>query len=440
MCDTLYLPADRADGGLALFAKNSDRERNEAQALDWRLPRPAAADRRVRASFIAVPDPGPTLACLLSRPFWGFGAEMGVNERGVAIGNEAVQSAPGLPPPGRRGGLTGMDLVRFGLERGATAAEALEIVTGLLSAHGQGGDCGHLSRFHYHNSFLIADPSEAFVLETVGRDFAAARLKGPSAISNAYSIERPDAGVSPGLGGLIGEAGALAPLGLAARLQDVRRAAAAGAEDRAARSRRRLSVQGLGVLDLMAALRDHGGGTAPFDPALARAKSVCMHAGARGRRSQTVASMVCALAGSDGLVWVTAAAAPCLSVFRPLFFGAGLVETGPAPTDRADPKSRFWRHEAAHRRALAAYPEVLKAFAPARDALERRMVAATAALSGASLAARRRAQRAFWAEADALEGALLPASAAFGGPRPAVPDTPFHRSWGRLSRAAGLDI
>jgi hypothetical protein len=191
---------------------------------------------------------------------------------------------------------------------------------------------------------------------------------------------------------------------------------------------------------MMAALRDHGAGTGPFDPALARGKSVCMHAGARGRRSQTVASMVCGLAGPDGLVWVTAAAAPCLSVFRPLFFGAGLAETGPAPTDRADPTSRFWRHEAAHRRALADYPAVLDAFAPARDALERRMVAATAALGDASLAARRHAQAAFWAEADALEAALLPGPPPAGAGGPTFPDTPFHRSWARLSRAAGLDI
>ena len=140
MCDTMVaLPPATAAGGV-LFAKNSDRERNEAQAVEWHPRATHAPGARLRCTYIDIPQASETHAVLLSRPFWCWGAEMGANEHGVVIGNEAVF---GTVPPSRMLALIGMDLLRLGLERGATAAEAVEVIVTLLEDHGQGGDDDH---------------------------------------------------------------------------------------------------------------------------------------------------------------------------------------------------------------------------------------------------------------------------------------------------------
>ncbi len=74
--------------------------------------------------------------------------------------------------------------LRLGLERGATAREALGVITTLLERHGQGGACsesptaapGDGGKMTYHNGFLLADAAEAWVLETAGENWAAERV------------------------------------------------------------------------------------------------------------------------------------------------------------------------------------------------------------------------------------------------------------------------
>src|SRR6202011_2318531 len=93
-----------------LFAKNSDRPPHEAQELEWLAPRHDSGP--LRTTYIEI-DPAPdwTLGVLASRPACRWGLEHGVNEAGVAVGNEAVFTTldPHRFPPR----LVGMDLVRL---------------------------------------------------------------------------------------------------------------------------------------------------------------------------------------------------------------------------------------------------------------------------------------------------------------------------------------
>lgn len=130
MCDTLVLRS----GGATWFAKNSDREPAETQRL-IRLPAVSGdSAAKVRTTYLEIPQTSHRHGVILSQPAWLWGAEMGVNDKGVAIGNEAV-----FTRLTQRDGeaLLGMDLLRLGLERGSSAREALSVITGLQERHGQ---------------------------------------------------------------------------------------------------------------------------------------------------------------------------------------------------------------------------------------------------------------------------------------------------------------
>lgn len=68
---------------------------------------------------------------------------------------------------------------RLGLERADTAERAVDVMAELLEKYGQGGSCLEDNcSFTYHNSFLISDRKEAWLLETSGKMWAAERVQG----------------------------------------------------------------------------------------------------------------------------------------------------------------------------------------------------------------------------------------------------------------------
>ncbi len=345
MCDTLAVVS--SDG--VLFAKNSDRDPNEAQLLEWRPRARHASGAALRCTWIEIPQLEATHAVLISRPFWMWGAEIGANEHGVTIGNEAVFTRQ----PYAATGLTGMDLLRLALERAATAEDAVQTIVTLLERHGQGGGCGHEKRgFTYHNSFLVADPHGAIVLETAGRHWATEVVRGARSISNVLTIPS-----------------------FARAHSDRVKTRVAGGRARLARTSE-LCERAKRPADLMAILRDHGAGRRW--PVYARSngamRAPCMHAGGLVAASQTTASWVAELGPHGARHWATATAAPCLSVFKPVRVSEPL-SLGPTPDDHFDPATLWWRHEALHRSLIADPGPLADAYVCERDALESALLA-----------------------------------------------------------------
>jgi secernin len=368
VCDTFVRVVET---NRVLFAKNSDRDPNEAQFLEWHPRRSHASDDRVRCTWIEIPQARETHALLLSRPFWMWGAEIGANEHGVTIGNEAVFTKQ----PYAATGLTGMDLLRLALERAESAERAVATIGELLETHGQGGGCGHESKaFTYHNSYLVADARGAFVLETAGKLWRAERVSDAYAISNALTLE-----------------------GFAREHADPVRGRVAGARERractlaAARSARSLA-------DLAAALRSHGpgAGDAPrYRWHNGGLSAPCAHAGGRLASSQTTASWIAELTPNGVRHFVTATAAPCTSLFKPVRVGEAL-ELGAAPTDHFDAATLWWRHERLQRAVARNPARLLPLFAKERDSLEALWLAGSAPTEPAAAFAEGERRLAAW--------------------------------------------
>lgn len=185
MCDTLVALPKATAKGHTIFGKNSDRPHDEVQLITSVARQTHKKGEEVQCTYISIPQVEQTYEIILSQPYWMWGAEMGANEFGVAIGNEAVYTKEEL----KKQGLLGMDLLRLGLERAKNAQEALSVITELLEKHGQGGDCAYEGHgWYYHNSYLIADPKEAYVLETADDWWVAEKVENARSISNNLSI------------------------------------------------------------------------------------------------------------------------------------------------------------------------------------------------------------------------------------------------------------
>ncbi|CAL4119367.1 unnamed protein product [Meganyctiphanes norvegica] len=199
-CDTFVVLGDKTNGGHVVFGKNSDRPSGEVQEVIYQPSQDHGDGETLECTYISIPQISHTHAVILSKPSWMWGAEMGSNDQGVAVGNEAVWTKMNSDDDLTER-LLGMDFVRLALERGSSAEEAKNVITSLLEEHGQGGPCSDSDpSFTYHNSYLITDNKEAWVLETAGKHWAAQKVtSGHRNISNKLSIGSSIDDMSSGL-------------------------------------------------------------------------------------------------------------------------------------------------------------------------------------------------------------------------------------------------
>ncbi len=434
VCDTVVVTGEASADGAVLFAKNSDREPSEAQATEIHSSQEHAADALVRCTYVSRPQVRRTHAVLISRPHWMFGAEAGANDRGLVIGNEAVFTKA----PMASTGLLGMDLLRLTLERAESARAGVTVLTGLLEEYGQGGAAGHLDKsFRYHNSFLLADPEDAWVVETADRAWVAKRVRGVRAISNGLTVGDDYDLAMTHLHAFARDAG-LRPktrqVDFAETFSDRAITFAANAVGRRDCTERALErVAGsITPRTLMRALRQHGRDDRPRRVASAGRQTVCAHASwwPHRRAGQTTASWVSHVAEAP-THFVTASAAPCTTIFKPVWLDSGLPPLGPTPGNVAD-ESAWWRHERVHRAALGDLSAFLAETAAERDQREHAVVDEALANAHDTEAARADVTRRAFSQSEALDAS---AQRALGG---RARRGFYGRYWRRLDALARL--
>ncbi len=409
MCDTMVALSNSTIDGSVLFAKNSDREPNEASMLVIEPAADHAPGSRVKCTYIDVPQVEHTYRVLLSKPFWIWGAEMGSNEFGVVIGNEAVFSKE---PYGKEPGLIGMDLLRLALERADRAEKALEVIVTLLSGYGQSGNCGFAHKLYYHNSFLIADRQEAWVLETAGKEWAAEKVRDIRSISNGYTIGSSWDMASPNLVEHAIQKGWCrnrSEFDMARCYSDFIYTRFSDSRKRQLCSTNVLRGQTgkLTLEKMMPALRYHEVEDQVYSPARGiLGADVCMHAGfGPARGSQSAGSMVSRLTPGGDLHFLTGTSAPCTGIFKPVWLDAGLPDLEPAPTGVYDPHSLFWKHELLHRAVLRNYRGRMAVYRDKRDALEEIFVSKAVEMHEMPLAERSAFTRSCFTQASEAETA-----------------------------------
>jgi dipeptidase len=347
MCDSVVAVGTETESGVTLFGKNSDRKSWECQPF-VQLPEAHHPPRAsLRCTHVEIPQVAETYRVMGHSPWWVWGFEHGVNEHAVAIGNHTVFSNE---PIEEQPGLIGMDLVRLGLERGRDAREALEVIATLIETHGQGGVAmsPEPGAAGYHNSFLLADPREAWLLETSNRRWAARRVRLAAAsnhlsLGSDWEIGSRDLESTARSNGWW-RSGARVDVAAAYRNPHVPGFVSEG------RQRRALELLRAGrgrhdVASLTRLLRDHGQGGAAWRPGPApddeRFYTLCAHS---DPIHWTTASMIAPLPAGPGgpwPVWISFGT-PCTGIFLPVYLDGVLPAALARGGEDPEPDSAWW--------------------------------------------------------------------------------------------------
>ena len=323
MCDSIVVTKEFTKNGVTIFGKASDRAVNEPQPFVYVPAADHQAGEKVKCTFIEVEQAPHTNAMILSKPSWIWGAEIGVNEFGVCIGNESIFSKE---LNSTQKALLGMDIVRLALERASTAREAVEVMGQMMERYGQGGNASFDTVFHYDNAYLVVDENEAWHVETAGMHFwAAKQVSGPYSISNYMSINYPDLMHKDLKQHAIDKGYPVdEPFDFAKAYVDWRSPVNQSGMMRRCCSYQMANKPGKTFVeeDMVAALRSHYAN----DPWTEGASCVCMHASNPPAPDdiacQTCNSMVALCRGKDSVMWGPGMAVTCIAPFQPFWMDA----------------------------------------------------------------------------------------------------------------------
>ena len=321
MCDSVVVSKDFCLNGCTIFGKNSDRVVNEPQPFVFVPAADHEPGSKVKCTYIEVEQAAHTNAVILSKPSWIWGAEIGVNEHGVCVGNEAVfsnvmnQTEPAL---------LGMDILRMALERANTARQAVDVIAELMEKYGQGGNTRFDGERYYDNGYLITDGTETWHVETAGKHYwAAKQIQGPYSISNYMALNYPDI-MHKELQERASEDAQEGPFDFAKTFVDWSSPSNASGMQRRCCSYQKAvrAPKHFRIEDMMDLLRSHY----TADTWTKGGCCVCMHAqnpvNENQVASQTTNSMIALCKGKDTVMWGTGMSTTCIAPFQPFWFDA----------------------------------------------------------------------------------------------------------------------
>ena len=362
-CDTMVALPGSTAAGQTVFAKNSDRPGDECQPLVMRQAATHPYGSVAECQFVDVEQAPVTYRHVGSRPWWCYGYEHGFNEHQVVIGNESLPSLLGHGADAR---LIGMEVLRLALERARTAGEAVEAITGLVSRYGQGKFDNNEGVRTYDNIYLVADPSEAYVVEAVCHEWAVKRVNGFGSISNVGTLGNDADRVSEsapqfaeGLG--LWDSASQGPFSFTGAFADT-----AGSSSGIARQCRSATLLGqrngrIDVRTMMSVISDHSPGDTPDEPFVEDVNggvSLCVHRDSPAPAS-TAASLIADLC-ADGTrlpVYWCGMYSPCMTLFQPMFIDGQLPEVMGVGGERPSADSPWWLFHRLTNDGLRAGPE-----------------------------------------------------------------------------------
>lgn len=279
MCDTFGVI-----GKNKIFGKNSDRSPNEIQVVEY-IKRHKNKNKKVKLSYIEIDEVEEVNSILISRPTWLWGAEMGVNEHGLVIGNEAIFTSLKY----EKTGLTGMDVVRLCLERCNSAKDAVGFIKEIIKEYKMGGNCGYDHNFYYDNSYLIMDRNHIFIVETYKGNCIIKETKKEN-ISNCLSLK-----------------------------SNIKENKIYKYFSKSSKRKKLVEEKlhdDLDIKEAMGILRTHSNNNC----FLGSVDSICMHAG-KMIGDHTTNSMIVELKEKEIVVYTTLGSLPCLSIYKKGVFG-----------------------------------------------------------------------------------------------------------------------
>ncbi|SKA75543.1 Dipeptidase [Caloramator quimbayensis] len=367
MCDTLVALSNSTKNGAVIFGKNSDREKDEPHVVIRVKGEKHEKGKRVKCTYIEIPQANETYDCILFKPSCIWGAEMGVNEYGVVIGNEAVFTKENQG----KESLLGMDILRLALERSKTAIEALKNIVCFIKNYGQGGKCGYKKDLRYHNSYIIADFKSAYKIETADRLWAIKKIEDFDSISNSLSITDDYDMLSSDLGDTFEYKNIIGREKYNFKDKHENKIIARIAKGDL---RRNITYSFLNqkkgkitVEDFKNILRHHEGEGSIFNGSM---KNICMHQKSIVS-SETTGSMIVELINGEINIWATGSSLPCLSTYKPLWFVESDSFFYEKDLDRA---VDYWKKQRERIKEVEIGKIDKAEFIKNRDDLERRLV------------------------------------------------------------------